>query len=175
MSKGREFQLEHPSHSMAHRHGDLYITSGTALYLYDLNGTQIKKLYEDTCSKGSTVAKCAASPNGNMIYVINQPCHQLLTLARDGTVLSYFTDPQLKYPSVCVSPAGQVLVCDYASEIVMQVDREGKRQIAIVTKISRPTAVFYSRDDLVMLTSQSSIVLYVYNSEVNQSLNKHRT
>ncbi|KAH3753004.1 hypothetical protein DPMN_187633 [Dreissena polymorpha] len=53
MSKGREFELDHPSHSKAYRHGDLYITSGTALYLYDLNGTQMKKLYEDTSSEGT--------------------------------------------------------------------------------------------------------------------------
>ncbi|KAH3753003.1 hypothetical protein DPMN_187632 [Dreissena polymorpha] len=109
-----------------------------------------------------------------MIYVINKCCHQLLTLARDGTVLSYFTHPQLQHPNgVCVTPAGQVLVCAYVSNNVMQVDREGKRKIAIVTQISSPTAVFYSRDDLVMLAHQSSSLLYVYNSEVNQSLNKH--
>ncbi|KAH3796852.1 hypothetical protein DPMN_150427 [Dreissena polymorpha] len=50
---GRKFQLPHGG--IAHHHGKLHITSGSALYHYTLTGTLVKKLYEDTggCDRGN--------------------------------------------------------------------------------------------------------------------------
>ncbi|KAH3879553.1 hypothetical protein DPMN_003456 [Dreissena polymorpha] len=44
---GRKFKLPHTCKSIAHHQGDLFITSGTALYKYTLSGKQICRLHED--------------------------------------------------------------------------------------------------------------------------------
>ena len=75
--------------------------------------------------------KCALRPAGDRIYVTNNVRHKLYTLATDGSLISTFTDPELKHPTgVHVTPAGQVLVCGYSSNNVVQVDREGKKKLA---------------------------------------------
>ncbi|KAH3774509.1 hypothetical protein DPMN_175891 [Dreissena polymorpha] len=45
--KGRRLQLPHNCRGVAHHQGDLYVTSGTALYKYTLTGTLVDKIYED--------------------------------------------------------------------------------------------------------------------------------
>ncbi|KAH3849154.1 hypothetical protein DPMN_091550 [Dreissena polymorpha] len=67
----------------------------------------------------SAVLTCAVSPAGDRIYVTNLHKHKLITLTTDGTLISTFTDPELRLPqAVHVTPAGQVLVCGCASELV---------------------------------------------------------
>ncbi|KAH3892485.1 hypothetical protein DPMN_016603 [Dreissena polymorpha] len=67
-----------------------------------------------------SVFKCAASPTGDRIYVINSSQKKLLTLSTDGTLISTFTDFALQNPfGVHVTPAGQVLVCGFNSHIVI--------------------------------------------------------
>ena len=71
------------------------------------------------------------SPTGDRLYITSHWHNRLLTLARDGTVLATFTDPELRWPDgLHVTPAGQVLVCGYGSDTVVQVDREGRRKVA---------------------------------------------
>ncbi|KAH3702536.1 tripartite motif-containing protein 45-like [Dreissena polymorpha] len=126
----RKFQLQHGILGIAHHQGALYITSRTALYHYTLTGTLVKKIYEDI-SGGDTVWKCAVSPAGDRIYVINYSHNKLLTLSTDGTLISTYTDPQLTYPwCVCVTPAGQVLVSCFLSKTIIQVDTKGRRKLA---------------------------------------------
>ncbi|KAH3799555.1 hypothetical protein DPMN_153166 [Dreissena polymorpha] len=90
----------------------------------------VNKIYEDG-SSSMAVERCAVSPSGDKIYVTNYDNHKLLTLARDGTVISTFNDPELQHPQgVNVTPAGQVLVWCQSSHTVIQVDREGRKKIA---------------------------------------------
>ncbi|XP_052221472.1 tripartite motif-containing protein 45-like [Dreissena polymorpha] len=127
----RKFQLQHNILGIAHHQGALYITSRTALYHYTLTGQLVKKIYEDTSGGSNTVWKCAVSPTGDRIYVINNTHGKLLTLSSDGTLLSSFTDTKLNFPwCVCVTPAGQVLVSWYSSNTITQMDREGRRKLA---------------------------------------------
>ncbi|KAH3842485.1 uncharacterized protein LOC127876453 [Dreissena polymorpha] len=128
----RKFQLQHDIAGIVHHQGALYITSRTALYHYTLTGRLVKKIYEDL-SGGDTVWKCAMSPMGDRIYVINSDHHKLLTLSPDGTLISTFTDPELVHPwGVHVTPVGQVVVCGFTSYSLIQMDREGRRKIATV-------------------------------------------
>ncbi|XP_052249986.1 uncharacterized protein LOC127857570 [Dreissena polymorpha] len=129
---GSKLELPHAAVGIAHHQGALYITSGTALYQYTLTGKLVKMLYESKAGD-STVYKCAVSPAGDKIYVTNLAKHQLLTLTTDGTLLSTFKDAELQTPNgVHVTPAGQILVCAYSSNSVIQVDGEGKKKLATV-------------------------------------------
>ncbi|XP_052275475.1 uncharacterized protein LOC127874856 isoform X2 [Dreissena polymorpha] len=145
---GRKLQLQHDAVGIAHHLGALYITSFTALYHYNMTGTLVKKLYEDT-GGANAVFKCAVSPDGERIFVINHTNHKLLTLAKDGAVLSAFTDSDLQNPrGLNVTPAGQVLVCAYRSNTVIQVDHEGRKKLATLVSntdgVRRPSSICYN-------------------------------
>ncbi|KAH3717455.1 hypothetical protein DPMN_060243 [Dreissena polymorpha] len=73
------------------------------------------------------VQYCAVNRSGDKIFVTNSSS-ELLSLSRDGTILSIFTDRQLQSPTaVHVTGKGQVLVC--GRNTIMQVDSEGKKKI----------------------------------------------
>lgn len=108
------------------------------------------------------VWKCAVSPTGDKLYITNKTQHKLITLARDGSVLATFTDPALQEPfDVHVTPAGQVLVCGYQSDTVIQVDSEGRRKLATLTTnkdgVVNPQSVCYN-------THTASIIVGLYQN-----------
>ncbi|KAH3873938.1 hypothetical protein DPMN_037179 [Dreissena polymorpha] len=75
------------------------------------------------------VYKCAVSPTGDRLYITSY-WNKLLTLARDGTLLATYTDPALRWPrGLHVTPAGQVLVCGWQSNTVLQVGWEGQSKL----------------------------------------------
>ncbi|KAH3880330.1 hypothetical protein DPMN_004243 [Dreissena polymorpha] len=98
------------------------------------------------------ISSCSVSPKGDMIYVTNCDRHQLVTLSRDGTVISTLTDPAWSesLSRIHVTDSGQVLVCGGASsDTIIQLDRNGRRKLAeVVTKkdgVSVPISVFYRK------------------------------
>ncbi|XP_052222916.1 uncharacterized protein LOC127838893 isoform X2 [Dreissena polymorpha] len=143
----RKFQLQHACTGIAHYHGELFICSGTVLYKYTLSGKQVFPLYE--VIQDDTDISCAVSPAGDRLYMAClHPESFLLTLASDGTLLSVFTESDLAPTYVHVTPEGQVLVC--APDGIIQVDREGERQLDILVQeeeggLYDPLSVCYSR------------------------------
>ncbi|KAH3896583.1 hypothetical protein DPMN_020761 [Dreissena polymorpha] len=123
---GRKFQLQHECTGIAHHYEDLFVTSGKELYKYTLNGKLICRLYQNRSSV-NTVRKCAVSPTGDRLYITSYYKNKLLTLARDGTLLATYSDTSRGWPrGLHVTPAGQVLVCGYWSQTVLQVGWEGE-------------------------------------------------
>ncbi|KAH3700269.1 hypothetical protein DPMN_075243 [Dreissena polymorpha] len=142
-----KLQFHHKCKGLTHSQGDLFICSVNSLYKYSLDGKRVCRLYED---KSDTVWKCAVSPLGDKLYISNNWQSKLLTLARDGTVLAIFTDPELLYTyGLHVTPTGQVLVCGYQSHTLLQVNNDGSRKIATLATRERdglvmPQSVCYS-------------------------------
>ncbi|XP_052285726.1 uncharacterized protein LOC127881645 [Dreissena polymorpha] len=139
IAKGWNLKLQHRCRGIAHNQGDLYICSGTALYKFTLSGELVCRLYEDS----------SADFTGDRLYITSYNQHKLLTLARDGTHLATFTDPALHWPAgLHVTPAGQVLLCGYWSDTVLQVDREGESKLATLATLEDgvmyPVSVCYS-------------------------------
>ncbi|KAH3897631.1 hypothetical protein DPMN_021824 [Dreissena polymorpha] len=154
LTPGRKFQLQHCCYVIAHLMGDLFITSGTALFKYSPSGKQVCRLYETI---DDAVSRCAVSPTGDKLYIANYSQHKLLTLAMDGTLLTTLTDPKLEGPlGLHVTPAGQVLVCGYLSSTILQVDWEGKSKLA--TLATQEDGVRYPRSVCYSSTTSSIIV-----------------
>ncbi|KAH3717361.1 hypothetical protein DPMN_060147 [Dreissena polymorpha] len=156
--KGRMLQFQHACRGIAHIMQDLYLTSGTALYKYSMKGALLTKLYEDTSDK-LTVWKCAVSPSGDKILITNHSHNKVLTLARDGTVLQTFTDPDLQHPrGIHVTALGQVLVCGESSSTIIQLDGEGKKKLATLATrkdgLNYPHSVFYNRSTASIIVGQ---------------------
>ncbi|XP_052251817.1 uncharacterized protein LOC127858641 [Dreissena polymorpha] len=151
--KDKVLKLQHECHGIAHHQGNLYITDDSALYRFTVEGRLVSKMYKDT--GGCSVRSCAVSPDGERIYVANWDSNQLVTLSRDGTVISRFTDPILNEgcgdvrPGLHVTDSGQVLVCGGRSHTIIQVDRDGRQRLAeVITRkddVFYPGVVFYSK------------------------------
>ncbi|KAH3896021.1 hypothetical protein DPMN_020192 [Dreissena polymorpha] len=111
------------------------------------------------------VSRCAVSPTGDRLYRTSSSWqNKLFTLARDGTLLATYTDPALGDPSgIHVTPAGQVLVCGWKSDTVLQVGWEGKSKLAtLATKedgVWNPQSVCYS-------STTSSIIVGQYGDNI---------
>ncbi|KAH3749492.1 hypothetical protein DPMN_183990 [Dreissena polymorpha] len=60
---GRKLQLPHECRGIAFHQGDLYITSGSALYKYTLSGKLVSKMYEDTSWS------CTGKTQSGLIYI----------------------------------------------------------------------------------------------------------
>ncbi|XP_052271380.1 uncharacterized protein LOC127872090 [Dreissena polymorpha] len=154
----RKLQFKHDCYGIALCKGSLYVTSGTALHQYTLDGRTLKKIYEDT-SDSLTVYKCAVSTDGSRLYVTNRSNHKLLTLSVDGTVLSSLEDPALLNPiGVHVSEAGQLLVCGEGSNNLVQVDGE-RGMVTLASEengLHYPYSVYYSERTSRLIVAQNS-------------------
>ncbi|KAH3777641.1 hypothetical protein DPMN_179089 [Dreissena polymorpha] len=161
MVKGTKIPLQQRCTGIAHHQGDLYVAAETALYQYTLTGKLVKKIYEDI-----SVWKCAVSPNGDRIYVTKKGQGKILTLAKDGTVLSTFSSPELQEPCVYVANAGQVLLCDFYTHFIIQVDREGTRKLATHASqadgMKHPVSVCFNRntDSVIVGQYKNTIVVF---------------
>ncbi|XP_052249003.1 uncharacterized protein LOC127856869 isoform X2 [Dreissena polymorpha] len=171
--KNKILKLQHSCTSIAHHKGNLYIAGGSALYRYTVVGRlMVSKMYENTSDLWTA---CAVSPDGDRIYVANLTSNQLVTLSRDGTVISRFTDPALDWrwnahSALHVTDSGQVLVCGVRSRKIIQVDRDGRQRLAeVVTEkdgVTYPSSVYYRKhtgslivgmsgnDDIIVFESQ---------------------
>ncbi|XP_052214273.1 uncharacterized protein LOC127832681 isoform X2 [Dreissena polymorpha] len=162
----RKLQLQHICGGIAHYQGDLFVTSGTALYKYSMSGKLVSKLHEGK-SDGWT-GRCAVSPTGDKLYVANPSNHKLLTLASDGSVLASFKDPDLNYPTgLHVTPAGQVLLCGAVSCTILQVNSEGSKKLATLATerdgLQNPSSVCYNINTASIIVGQeytNNILVY---------------
>ena len=103
---------------------------------------------------------CAMSPSGDKIFVTNSDRDKVITLARDGTVICTFTDPDLVRPrGIHVTAQGQVLVCGCASGNILQLDGEGKKKLATLATRSDglyyPLSVCYNRRSSSIIVGQA--------------------
>ncbi|XP_052213443.1 uncharacterized protein LOC127832185 isoform X2 [Dreissena polymorpha] len=113
-----------------------------------------------------TVTSCGVSPDGERIYVTSGARDQLITLSRDGAVISKMTDPVLQWndilPGMHVTNLGQVLVCGGDSNTILQVNRDGTKRRAILATeksgVVRPTCVYYSKHT-------NSIIIGMFDNE----------
>ncbi|XP_052778680.1 uncharacterized protein LOC128216133 [Mya arenaria] len=152
----RKIRFSHVCNAAAHHVGQLYISSGTALYVYTLSGQKVKMLYEDK-SGGLTVGKCVISNDGKTIFITNNSKHQLITLDNKGNKIALLTDPDMKEPTgVHVTPVGHVFVCCFASNTVLQVDKDGKKMLAT---LARKEDGMYRPRDLFFSSSTSSLIV----------------
>ncbi|KAH3866948.1 hypothetical protein DPMN_030072 [Dreissena polymorpha] len=100
------------------------------------------------------------SLSGDKIFVTNFFHDKVLTLAREGTVLHTFTDLDLERPrGIHVIAQGQVLVCGYGSNTIIQLDGQGTKKLAtIATRRDRfihPHSVCYNMSTSSIIVGQT--------------------
>ncbi|XP_052780966.1 uncharacterized protein LOC128217690 [Mya arenaria] len=162
----RKLTSTHGCIAAAYHGGQLYISSGTALYVYTMSGQKVKRLYDDI-SGTFTVMKCAISNDGETIYITNYTGHELITLNNKGKKQASLTDPDMKSPiGVHVTSAGHVFVCCSSSGTVLQVDKDGKKKLATLARkedgVCRPYSLFFSsRTSSLIVGGEKDTVLVI--------------
>ncbi|XP_052221176.1 uncharacterized protein LOC127837811 [Dreissena polymorpha] len=138
--------MNHVCYGIAHVDAEVFVTSGTALYEYTMDGRLVKKLYEDSTERYRVVG-VGVSPDGKMIYVTDGIDGKLLTLTRDGAVTATFPDPAFKHgmltDNIHVAATGQVFV--FGNNSISQVDTVGKTILnTISVDIAKPASNYFN-------------------------------
>ncbi|KAH3793594.1 hypothetical protein DPMN_147108 [Dreissena polymorpha] len=141
-------KMNHVCYGIAHVDAEVFVTSGSALYEYTMDGRLVKKLYEDS-TKRNRVLGVGVSPDGKMIYVTDLSNGMLRTLTRDGTVTATFQDPAFKHgmfiDNIHVAATGQVFV--FVDNSISQVDTVGKTILnAISVDIAGSASVYFNEE-----------------------------
>ncbi|KAH3818004.1 probable E3 ubiquitin-protein ligase MID2 [Dreissena polymorpha] len=169
--KTKSFYFNHSCISITYCLASVYVTTGEELYMYALDGRQIKKIYEDTSSRSTSVhavGSCAASTDGNKIYVFNEVSESLLTLSLNGDILAVLKYETLKLYSQCKSPrvsvalTGHVFICCANQQDIVQVNTDGTLILARLKDyaVESPSCVCYSeRASAVLVGTTNAMVV----------------
>jgi len=152
----KTIKCQHTCRGLAYHGAHLYVTTLTALHVYDMAGGQGRQLNIDETGE-YTVYSCAVSPDGSLIYITNYTHHQLITLNKDGTKLSTLTHPELRLPSSPhVTAQGHVFVTCREQNTVVQVTEKNNQQTVTTLAgenngLTKPWSLcFNSNDSLVV-------------------------
>jgi len=160
----KTIKLHHSSAGLAHHGGQLYVTTGTALHVYDMAGGQGRQLYSDKNGE-NTVHRCAVSPDGSRIYITNFYKHRLITLNKDGTTLSTLTHPELRHPvTPHVTAQGHVFVTCYLQDTVVQVIEKNNQQT--VTTLAGEKNGLTSPRSVCFISNNSLLVSQLNNNNI---------
>jgi len=157
----RTIKLQYGCIGIAHHSGDLYITTGTALHVYNISGAKSRQLYS-VQSGGYTVCGCAVSPDGSRVFITNQTHNKLITLNKDGTKLSTLTHPELQGPvAVHVTSLGHVFVSCCSLGTVVQVVgmKDGKQTVKTLAglkeRLNIPMSVYFNSCNNTLVVGQA--------------------
>jgi len=160
IEKVKTIKLDHRCLGLAHHAGCLYVTAWTALHVYDMAEGRDRQLYSDDAGD-FTVHRCAVSPDGSRVFIINSIHHQLITLNKDGTNLSTLTHPDLHYPeAIQVTPEGHVFVCCPVLGTVVQVIETEDEQQTVNTLagkedgLTEPVSLCYNSKNNTLVVGQ---------------------
>ncbi|KAH3792650.1 hypothetical protein DPMN_146147 [Dreissena polymorpha] len=153
----KRLKLKHDCNGIAIHQEDLFVTSGSSVDQYTLDGQKVNTLYEDTWGAKNVVG-VGVSPDGKKVYVTERFNGILRTLSRDGAVTANLQDPAFKtsnfIDNILVTANGQVFVL--GDDIVSQVDTEGKKVLkTIKLDISRLGSIYVNDDTSQMIVGYS--------------------
>ncbi|XP_052222185.1 uncharacterized protein LOC127838440 isoform X2 [Dreissena polymorpha] len=142
----KALKMDHVCRGIAYHNTDLFVTSGTALYQYTIDGRFVEKLYEDS-SGDNTVLDVGVSPDGKRIYLTDNANDKICILTRAGAVTATLQDGAFKNCYVTanlhVAATGQVFVVGDKS--ISQVDTVGKTILNTISVDSpQPASVYFN-------------------------------
>ena len=148
----RTIKCQHWCVGLAHYDGQQYVTTCTALHVYDMADDQGRQLYSDETGK-YTVNRCAVSSDGSRIYITNYSNHQLITLDKDGTKVSTLTHPDLHNPATpYVTSQGHVFIrCRDLNTVVQVAEKNNQQTVTTLAGknngLTSPYSLFFNRND----------------------------
>ena len=161
--KTKMIKLDHFCTGLAFQSGQLYVSSGEALFVYKMDGRVIRTLYDDSATL-SSVNKCAVSADGSTVYVTNWHNGSLVTLDNQGNKLATLDDDDINKPTgVHVTPSGHVFVACLDSGTILQISQDGKCKLATLAQssdgLSRPRCVLYHQRTKRLLVGGSDLTI----------------
>ncbi|XP_052769092.1 uncharacterized protein LOC128209200 [Mya arenaria] len=152
----REIELTHDCNHVAYMTEHLYIASDYTVYQYTRTGQRVREIYT---ADGLGWNRVAVSRS--RLYITNYNENKLVTVDMEGQVLATLVDTDLDRPTgVCVSPSGQVFVCGYISNTILQVDSQGQQKLATLANknddVSCPQSMHFDSRTSSLLVGQNN-------------------
>ncbi|XP_053386549.1 uncharacterized protein LOC123538638 [Mercenaria mercenaria] len=133
----------------------VYTKSGVLLRTYEKNE------YDITLFQFAT--KLSFSASNDVMFVTDRRDKELKALTKHGQAVWIFTDPYLEEPrDVCVLPGDIILLSDYESNNVLQIDSSGKK-IGLFLEILRPLALAFNKENYRLIVGNCSNEIQVYS------------
>ena len=153
----RYIELDHDCCGLAYNHGNLYVGSLSAIYLYSVSGCLLKQLYR---RKTGNVCRFAISDKGDRIYVTIKG-YSLITLDRSGNQLCQLQDKELAFSTGVTMAANRtVFVGGLYSCTVLQVDRDGENKLTTLATgwggVMYPWSLYYDRSTSELIVGQEN-------------------
>ncbi|XP_053399993.1 E3 ubiquitin-protein ligase TRIM71-like [Mercenaria mercenaria] len=140
---------------IAYTNGKFWASTGTAVDVYDINGTFEKSI---SFAKGAVIRQMTVYQNS--VYLTDRS-DGIVILTSDGAKQTKFQDSKLKCTvGVCISNDGTVYVLDEPSITIVMFSQEGKCLGQLVPDIpsgKRPESLCYdSKNECILIGYQSS-------------------
>ncbi|XP_052770087.1 uncharacterized protein LOC128209871 [Mya arenaria] len=152
----REIELTHDCNHVSYMAMHLIISSDDTVNQYTLAGQRVREIYK---IDGLGWYRVAVSPS--RLYITNYNENKLITVDMQGEVIATLVDNDLDRPTgVCVSPSGQVFVCGYISDTILQVDSQGNQKLATLANkkndVSCPQSMHFNSRTSSLLLGQNN-------------------
>ncbi|XP_060586134.1 uncharacterized protein LOC132741886 [Ruditapes philippinarum] len=162
----KQLKLDHRCYGLAYKDNKLFISdSGSALYIYDMNGTLLKKITTD--GQGNEIFNAnrdiSVSSDGNMIYVANY--NSLIVLDLDGNFKATITDPDVINPiGVCTDKRGNIFMFGWYESKIVQINEKTSKILGIFGKVLNSTScAFHLKHNRLAVTIHNSDTVDVYD------------
>ncbi|XP_045180711.2 uncharacterized protein LOC123539992 [Mercenaria mercenaria] len=170
MTKTRQITLGHRCYGIAYKEDKLYITDNTSsLYIHDMAGNLLQTVSKD--SSGNPLFTCsrviAFSDNRDKMFAVDFT-NRMRTLDIHGKHTDTYTDSDLVQVSgVDTDRRGNIFVCGYGSNNIVQIGQDGKKKGVIATAsdgIARPCSIcFDPKQNMLFVTQASNDKIKVFN------------
>ncbi|XP_053382666.1 uncharacterized protein LOC123540242 [Mercenaria mercenaria] len=162
MTQTRQLTIGHRCYGIAYMENKLYITdNSSSLYIHDMAGNLLQTVSKD--SYGSTLfttsRDIAFSVNRDKMFVVDFT-NRMRTLDIHGKHTDTNTDSDLvKVSGVDTDRRGNIFVCGWGSNNIVQIGQDGKKKGVIATAsdgLANPFSICFDPKQSVLFVTQSS-------------------
>jgi hypothetical protein len=157
----REIKTDHNCYGLGYRNGKVYVTDSKAtLFVYNKTGTMLIQVSKDQVGDNlfSDIYSLTVSRDGERIYVSDLKLG-LVVLSKDGELhWGYKTSTLVDAREICETNSGDILVCGYFSNNILQFSPNGEVIGEILTsddKDGRLQAVCYDRNHMRLIVGRA--------------------
>jgi DNA-binding beta-propeller fold protein YncE len=163
----KQLKLDHNCHGLAYKDNKLFISDATtALYIYDMNGTMLKKITTD--KQGNALFKrnrdISLGSDGNMIYVADFD-KGLIVLDIEGNYKTTITDPDfINLVGVCTDKRGNIFVCGWGDSKIVQINEKADVKLCVLDNVLRGLSCSFNlKHNRLEVTTYNSDTIKVYD------------
>ncbi|XP_053382667.1 E3 ubiquitin-protein ligase TRIM33-like [Mercenaria mercenaria] len=170
MARTRQLTVGHRCYGIAYNEDKLYITdNSSSLYIHDMTGNLLQTVSKDSAGNPlfTKSRDIAFSDNKDKMFVVDFT-NKMRTLDIHGNHTDTYTDSDLVYDSgVDTDRRGNIFVCGYGSNNIVQIGQDGKKKGVIATAsdglVNPFTICFDPTQSVLFVTQRNNNKMKIFN------------